>query len=227
MERLHCWESVIGPQERLVLGNYPAESRMGQRPALLLIDLYQRVFGDRRQPIEDAVKSYPASCGEAAWDALGSLTDLLSTARQLSMPVAHTTGEDRSESQLGGATRRRPDRGGASAAGYEFFEPVQPEPGEFVVRKTRASAFFGTPLASWLQLQGVDSLVVAGESTSGCVRATVVDAFSHGFMTMVCEEAVFDRSPLSHKVSLFDLHCKYATVAHVDDTLDYMRSTTS
>jgi maleamate amidohydrolase len=224
MAEAHCWDSVIGDQERLVAGNYRRPRTMGGRPALLLIDLYHQVFGDRPQPLEDAIEQYPSSCGLAAWDALEPLQQLLATARAHGIPVAHTTGEDRPEARPGAATARRSDKLDASSAGFAIVESLRPGPGEFVVYKTRASGFFGTPLASWLRMQDVDTLVVGGESTSGCVRASVVDAFSHGFETMVCEEAVFDRSPLSHQMSLFDLHHKYATVAHLEAALRYLKA---
>jgi maleamate amidohydrolase len=226
MPERHCWEDVIGPQERLIADNYAGARPMGRRPALLLIDLYRQVFGDRREPLAQAIERYPASCGEAAWDALGPLEQLLRTAREHGIPVAHTTGEDRAESRPGGATQRRADRRDSTSEGFAIVESLQPAPGEFVVHKTRASGFFGTALDSWLRMQDVDTLVVGGESTSGCVRASVVDAYSYGFKTMVCEEAVFDRAPLSHKVSLFDLHHKYATVAHLDEVLTYLQSCT-
>lgn len=222
MDEQHCWEAVIGPQERLVARNYARPRIMGNRPALLLIDLYHQVFGDRPQPLEDAIEQYPSSCGLAAWAALEPLQQLLATARARGIPVVHTTGEDRPEARPGAATARRNDSSDASTAGFAIVESLRPAPGEFVVYKTRASGFFGTPLASWLRMQDVDTLVVGGESTSGCVRASVVDAFSHGFKTMVCEEAVFDRSPLSHQMSLFDMHHKYATVALLEDALSYL-----
>ena len=86
-------------------------------------------------------------------------------------------------------------------------------------RKRSPSAFFGTPLATSLIQQGVDSVVIAGETTSGCVRASAVDSYSYGFHTVIAEECVFDRSTLSHKVNLFDLHHKYADVFRMDDLL--------
>ena len=84
-----------------------------------------------------------------------------------------------------------------------------------IIYKERASAFFGTPLIAHLKRRGVESLIVCGESTSGCVRASVVDAYSYGFHTVVVEEGCFDRSPLSHAINLFDVHHKYADVMHL------------
>lgn len=219
----HGWDDVIGDDERLIAGRYRGERSLGTRPALLMVDCYRKVFGDRPQPLSEAIDRFPATCGLAAWDALGPLQELLSAARTANVPIVHTTGERRPQSRLGQATLRARSPGEDDAAGYEFVPPLQPEEGELVVGKSRASAFFGTPLSTWLRQLDVDTLVVAGETTSGCVRASVVDAHSHGFEVAVVEEATFDRSVLSHKVNLFDMHLKYATVVRADDAVRYLR----
>jgi nicotinamidase-related amidase len=219
----HCWDDVIGADERLIAAHYQAQASLGRRPALLMIDCYRKVFGDRPQPLSDAIGAFPSTCGLAGWQALGALERLLNTARSATIPVVHTTGQRRAESRFGAATRRARVEGEDEAAGYEFVTPLAPQPHELVIDKSRASAFFGTPLSTWLRQVDVDTLVVAGETTSGCVRASVVDAFSHGLQVIVVEEATFDRSELSHKVNLFDMHLKYAKVLHLDACLDYFR----
>ena len=93
-----------------------------------------------------------------------------------------------------------------------------------MIYKERASAFFGTPLVAHLRRMGVRSLIVCGESTSGCVRASTVDAYSHGFHNVLVEECTYDRSMLSHKVNLFDLHHKYADVMHVEEVIQHLES---
>ncbi len=226
MDERHSWDDMLGDDERLLEARAPRERRLGRRPALLLIDLYRKAFGDRSAPLEEAIRRWPASCGPAGWAALGPLGQLLTAARDAHVPVIHTTGEARPEAAFGGATRRRV--GDTSrATDYEIVEPVAPIAGEGVIYKGRASAFFGTPLASWLRRLDVDTVVVGGETTSGCVRASVVDAFSHGYEVVVVEEAVFDRSPLSHKVNLYDMHSKYATVLHTDEAVGYLRDPTT
>jgi maleamate amidohydrolase len=218
----HCWDDVIGPDERLILGQYQEHGPLGRRPALLLVDCYRKVFGDHAQPLADAIATSPSTCGLAGWQALGALEQLLDAARGAGVPVIHTTGQRRPEARLGAATRRERSSD-EDDGGYEFVEPLAPRTGELVVEKSRASAFFGTPLSTWLRQLAVDTLVVAGETTSGCVRATVVDAFSHGLKVAVVEDATFDRSTLSHKVNLFDMHLKYATVVHLEPGLDLVR----
>ena len=221
----HCWDDVIGEDERLIASRYAADRALGEHPALLLIDCYQKVFGDRAQPLVEAIDEYPATCGSAGWEALPHLEALLLGARQAHVPVVHTTGDTRPEARLGAATLRSRAPGEDEASGYDIIAPLTPVDGEIVVRKSRASAFFGTPLSTWLRQLDVDTLVVAGETTSGCVRASVVDAYSHGFRVAVVEQATFDRSALSHKVNLFDLHLKYASVLHLDRALDYLHDT--
>lgn len=217
----HCWDDVIGPDERLIADRYQADRPLGTRPALLMIDCYWKVFGDAPRPLAEAIVEFPASCGLAGWRALDALRGLLANAREVGLPVLHTTGQPAPQPMLGSATQRRREAG-EDDAGYEFVAPLAPRSDEVVIRKTRASAFFATPLSTWLRLLDVDTLVVAGESTSGCVRASVVDAYSHGFSVAVAEEATFDRSELSHKVNMFDMHLKYASVVHLDEALGYL-----
>ena len=90
-----------------------------------------------------------------------------------------------------------------------------------MIRKQRASAFFGTPVAAQLNMLGVGIVVICGELTSGCVRASAVEAQEHGFHVVVVEECWFDRNIVSHKVSLFDLHHKYVDVMHLDEVVEH------
>ena len=107
-------------------------------------------------------------------------------------------------------------------ADYVIRPEFKPQPGDVVITKQRASVFFGTPLIAHLTQLGIQTLIVCGESTSGCVRATCVDAYSHGFHVVLVEECCFDRSILSHKVNLFDMHHKYVDVMHVDAVVAHL-----
>lgn len=209
----HIWDDVVTDQDRAVYGSaYARPLPQPRRPALLLIDYYNAVFGDRPEPVLEALPRFPSSCGLAAWEALPFAERLVAAARQSGAPIFYTTGETRFEArpELAAATKRK---GGAKSSwDMAIVESHSPQTGDTVVYKQRASSFFGTPLSAHLVQLGVDGLVVAGESTSGCVRASVVDAYSHGFPVLVAGEATFDRSLLSHKVNLFDMHQKYAWV---------------
>ena len=107
---------------------------------------------------------------------------------------------------------------------YDIIPEVGPLEGEVVLRQTAPSAFFGTPLAAQLNYLGVDTLIVAGESTSGCVRASVVEGTSYRFRMIVVEECVFDRHEAAHAINLFDMNQKYADVIPTAEVLEYLRS---
>jgi nicotinamidase-related amidase len=225
MERAHAWEDVIDDEIRALSANYAARQGQGRRPALLCIDNYNAVFGDRREPLLEAMRRFPSSCGPSAWDALEPTQKLMRTARALGLPVVHTTTDW--QTGVGGAALPTTKRQSVGDPAWDFthFAPLAPLEGELVIRKQRASGFFGTPLIAFLTELHVDTLVICGNSTSGCVRATAVDGKSHGFRVAVVEDCVFDRNWLSHKVNLFDLNCKYADVLWLDEALEYLEST--
>lgn len=225
-EKKHCWDDVLGDDERLVARGYAGSRSVRGRRALVMIDLYNRAFGTRPAPLAEAVAESPASCGQAAWDALPGLAMLLDTARTAGVPVVHTV----AGVAAGTTTLRTVASTTAGGEGLpadwddRIVDPLTPVEGEVVIAKDRASAFFGTTLDTVLRRAGVDALVVCGETTSGCVRATVVDAYSLGFDVVVVEDATFDRSPLSHQMSLFDMHLKYATVVDAEQGCALLRS---
>ena len=107
---------------------------------------------------------------------------------------------------------------------YRILDEVAPIEGEVVLRKVAPSGFFGTPLAALLNDQRINTLVVAGESTSGCVRATVVDGRSYRFRMTVVEDCVFDRHEATHAINLFDMDQKYADVLSLDEVLPRLRA---
>ena len=204
----HCWDDVISAEAREMYRPYERLRRVGERPALLAIDLYNLVYE----------RDHPSSCGELAWAAIEPTRRLLAAARAAAIPVLYST---RDPDMRVASTHRRRAPVGEDA--YEIKKELAPQPDDIVVRKQRASVFFGTPLVAHLNQLGVRSLIVCGESTSGCVRASVVDAYSHGYPTVVVEECTFDRHLLSHKVNLFDMHYKYADVMHLDEVLAALR----
>ena len=213
MPESHPWDDVITALDRTLYASYDRPLPEPRRPALLFIDYYNAVFGDRPEALPEATERFPSSCGLAAWEALPSAERLLGAARRLGVPVFFTTGETRPEAGRGKVrATKRESVNSDPVWGATIVESLTPQPGETVIYKQRASGFFGTPLVSHLVQLGVDGLIVAGESTSGCVRASVVDAYSYGFPVLLVEEATFDRSLISHKINLFDLHHKYAWV---------------
>lgn len=223
-KRKHVWEDVIDEEIRQIAGNYETRKGFRSRSALLCIDNYNAVFGDRPEPVLAAMKRFPSSCGLAAWEALAPTKRLMEAARSAGSPVIHTTRDDLSQSgrsSLSSTKRVRCDSD--PAWDHAFFPELVPADDELVIRKTRASAFFGTSLIAHLTQMDVNQLIVCGNSTSGCVRASVIEGFMHGFNVAVVEECVFDRNWLSHKVNLFDMNCKYADVVFLDDALGYLQ----
>jgi nicotinamidase-related amidase len=190
---------------------------------LVVIDVLYGFTGSRPLPIHEAIDEYPTSCGEAAWDALPAIRRLIDAFRAVDRTIVWIKGEVSGSSPLGRATRRRrtgqlPD-GLDPGAIHADVAPVGDEP---VIAKARASAFFATMLPVYLNRVGADGVVLVGSTTSGCVRASAVDSYSSGYDTFVVADGCFDRSGLSHRVSLFDLGSKYATVVDSRDVIDEM-----
>lgn len=215
----HCWKDVVSEEILRVYEPYRRETRVGQRPALLAIDLYNLVYQGGAGEPHDLVETWPSSCGRYAWEAVEPTKRLFAAARQAGLPIVYTTAPSSSAVV---ATNRRVGLGSGDED-YAIFREFAPEDGDILIVKERASAFYGTPLVPELIRRGTSSLIVCGESTSGCVRASVVDACSAGFHVTIAEECVFDRSLLSHKVNLFDLHHKYADVMHTTEIVEHLR----
>ena len=218
----HCWRDVVPAELLEVYSHYRREVFVGPDPALLAVDLYELAYQGGPRPVAEVAKTYPSSCGEYAWAAIASTERLFSAAHAAGIPVFYSTRDARPDSspRTIRATRRRETP--VDPEVYAIKAEFKPRPGDVVVTKLRASAFFGTPLVAHLTQLGVRTVVVCGESTSGCVRATAVEAYSHGFHVVLVEECCFDRSPISHKINLFDMHHKYADVLHVDEVVRHL-----
>jgi len=218
----HCWKDIIPPDVIELYSNYKREVGVGPSPALVAIDLYQLVYQGGAKPVRQVMKAYPNSCGEYAWAAIEPTKRLFAAARAARLPVLYSTRDTRPQSQPRNVRATRRQGADVDRELYAIRPEFKPRPEDVVITKLRASAFFGTPLAAHLVQLGVRSVIVCGESTSGCVRASAVDAYSHGFHVTLVEECCFDRSPLSHKVNLFDMHHKYADVLHLDEVVRHL-----
>jgi nicotinamidase-related amidase len=207
----------------------PRRRGFGEKPALILIDLYRWVFGDKPEPILEAIAKWPSSCGLDGWNALPHIQKLLAKSREAGIPIIHTTGLDgagvasrspRRESEL--QANRDPDAQDRLRRRYDIIDEVGPLPGETVLRKASPSAFWGTPLIGHLNALHIDTIITCGESTSGCVRASVVDGCTYRFRMVVAEECVFDRHQATHAMNLFDMNQKYADVLPLQEVVDYL-----
>lgn len=192
---------------------------MGGKPALLIIDVQYRTTGTEPVLFEEAIQEFPTAIGEVAWDAVGNISKLLDVFRAHDWPVLYPHVAPKKEFDQGALGAKVPAIMNIASSGYEFVAEVAPHEGDVLLPKKHPSAFFGTPLASYLIQTGADSLIVVGCSTSGCVRSTVIDAFSYNFRVSVPGDAVYDRSRVIHDVNLFDLDQKYADVSTTDEII--------
>jgi nicotinamidase-related amidase len=207
------WESVFSEEERAIYDLYRRPSRPDlpwDGMALLVVDITLAFLGPRLPTIEAAAQVRTA-CGLPAWESLGPTRMLIDAFRSAGRPVIYTRAF--SESHLGGATIGAAEPG----HGNEFPDEIAPADGDVVIEKARANAFFGTPLTAYLIRERIRGLVVVGGTTSGCVRASVLDASALGFAVAIAHDGCFDRSSLSHAVALHELDVKYATVLDADE----------
>ena len=218
----HCWKDIVTPEMLRIYRNYERDVYVGDRPALVLVDLYNCVFEGGNRPVAEIIDEHPNSCGEHAWNAIPNILSLLGAAREARIPILHVTAESRPQTDVnaGRPTKRR--KRSVAADAFEIKDEFKPQADEVIVYKRRASGFFGSLLSSHLVRLGTGCVIIAGETTSGCVRGTAVDSHSHGFHTVVVEECCFDRSLLVHKLNLFDIHHKYADVMHLDEMLTHL-----
>jgi nicotinamidase-related amidase len=202
--------------ENYANGGFGLNLQPGQRPALLVVD-FVRAYLVPESPLYAAAE--PARAAAEA---------LLTESRRAGIPIVHTGVRYQRGGRDGGVFFRKVPalacfEDGARPELAAFAAGLEPQPGETVIFKQYASAFFATTLASTLTALHVDTLLIAGVSTSGCVRASAVDACQHGFVPLVVRDAVGDRHPSPHEASLFDLQAKYAEVVDLGFAQDYLR----
>ena len=216
----HCWKDVYSDELLGISAGYARDTFVGNDPALLLVDLYKFVYDGGNRPVAEVEKEFSGSCGENAWKAIEPTKKLIAAARAASIPIIYVT---RHLDTGGILSTKRPTRRKRGPNAYDIWPDFAPQQGDFMLHKERASAFYGTPLIARLNNLKVRSLIVCGESTSGCVRNTVQDAYMNGYHVALVEECTFDRNILSHKVNLFDMHHKYADVMHVEEVVEHLR----
>lgn len=212
------WDDVIPDSDKRMFrkARMGGEGSFGERPAVVVVDMSYG-FVDSRYPLGNSEMGYPTA---------NAIRSLLDTARLKNLPIFFTTGFSHSDPSHKGRWKS----GGNDPAedglpdSNEIVEELSPLDSEVVIHKLRPSAFFGTNLVNMLIFHKVDTLIVTGMTTSGCVRATVVDAFSYNYRVVVPIECSGDRAVVSHKVSLFDMQMKYAHVAPLADVLQRLET---
>ena len=177
----HCWKDIVTPDVLEVYSCYRRKVFVGPSPALLAVDLYDVVYRGGPRPPAELAKTHPNTCGEYAYAAIEPTKRLFAAARAAGLPIFYSTGDVRAESRPSLVTATKRNKPPVDPADYAIRPEFKPQPQDVVITKQRASVFFGTPLVAHLTQVGVQTLIVCGESTSGCVRATAVDAYSHGY----------------------------------------------
>ena len=220
------WSDVIPEEDLASFGReFDQPDRpltAGTRPAILVIDM-TRAFVD---------STYSTGWSPTGYPAVDATASLLAAARRAGLPVFFTKAYAEPDYQPQPAERGRWKLNDTPAPlpegtppGDVIVDKLTPLPGEIVINKGgRPSGFFGTSLASYLVHAHCDTVIVTGMTTSGCVRATVLDAFQYNFNVIIPFECSADRSQISHKVNLFDMHMKYADVVSLDETIEYIEA---
>ena len=216
----HCWRGFVDEETEEIYSHYKRDVFVGENPAVLMVDVYKASYEGGQQRVIDVIKEHPSSCGERAWAMVEPAKQLLEASRAAGIPITYCTGDTRSSSNKGRATNRQVLN--EHNESYDILEELAPEDGELVVYKQRASAFYGTPLMSHLTQMGIQSLIMGGGTTSGCLRAAVQDAKANGFHVTLVEECCYDLTEMNHMVNLFDMHHKYADVMHLDEVLTHI-----
>lgn len=186
----------------------------GARPALILVDFVEAYFNPNCDLYADVQ------------DTLDSALRVREAARAAGIPVIYTNVVYHKSGVNGGRFYQKAMPLKNFVAGSPMGawpKGLEPDESEIVISKQYPSAFFGTSLAPMLAAQGIDSLIITGVTTSGCIRATCVDACSNGFITIVVEEAVGDRHAAPHEANLFDMNAKYADVVSETDVVNYLQ----
>lgn len=226
------WMSFLTEQDRrhLEIWGKAESDALGSRPVLVVVDVYYASVGHERRPMEESVKDWPMSCGLEGWAAIDRIAILLAAARKKKIPIvfirnSETFPADPLRVAQRGSRPRIPNPdlpAEIRALKNEIVKEVAPLPGELILEKAAPSAFSGTPLLQYLQMNNADTVLVVGESTSGCVRASVVDAQTNRYRVGVVGDCCYDRFQASHWISLFDIHQKYAEVIACDQAVRYL-----
>ena len=196
-------------------GAFGGSLGFGARPALILVDFVQAYF-DENSPLYADVDG-----------ALASALRIRDAARTARVPVIYTNVVYQEDGADGGVFYRKVPALEVFVQGNPLGAwpgGLEPAAGELVISKQYPSAFFGTSLAATLTAKGIDTLIITGLTTSGCIRATCVDAVSHGFIPIVVADACGDRHPSPHEANLFDMSAKYADVVGEAAVIDYLKA---
>ncbi len=222
------WEDILTDVDKLVIekGGYGKPRGLGKKPLLLIIDVQYNYAGENL-PIEQQIDKWPSGAGAAAWTAVKNIQKVRAAAKEAGIPVFQSRNVQKKTltfDSFSAKTNRDQSKYLDGRPEVQIVRELEPAEDELVIDKAYASLFYGTPVQSYLVKLGIDTLIVVGGSTSGCVRATVVDAVTRNYNVAVVEDCVYDRISVSHKVALLDLWMKYSDVMNSADIINYLKS---
>lgn len=220
------WAPAVGTdiERRYAAAGFGKPIGLGERPGLLVIDVQYRTVGNTPKPFDEALQDYSTACGQVGWDAIGNIAVIVALFRERGWPVIYPFVAPKGAHDAGRLGAKVPTIMDIPAKGYEFIPDIAPTEADLLIPKKHPSAFFGTPLISHLVDLGIDTLVITGCTTSGCVRSSAVDAFAYNFRVLVPHDACYDRAEVIHQVNLFDIGQKYADVMPTEDAITHLRS---
>ena len=220
------WRDLLtGEDEQAVVERYGRPVGLGNRPALLVID-FQLAYLGKDEPLLPQIDEFPAASGQRGWKAFGQAMRVLEAARGIHLPIYATrvAFDPSVEKDVSFAAKRVMPASFAVGSIYtQLPDQLQLSAGERLADKSAASAFFGTALDDFIASHRIDSLLITGLSTSGCVRSTVVDAAARGLRPVVVVDAVGDRLQISHTVALLDIWMKYGDLCNSDGFIRFAR----
>ncbi|CAH1649532.1 Isochorismatase domain-containing protein [Hyphomicrobiales bacterium] len=231
-------QECLTPEERQIVSSagYGKRGGWGERPALLIVDATYGFCGRTPKPILESIAEQRRSSGEGAWDAVWKIAAVLEQAREAQIPVIYSAMEDPSSPEYEPGLWRTKNRRGTEDPGKidssdkgenQVVAEIAPRPGELVFSKGKPSIFFGSGLLPYLISKRIDSLIICGGTTSGCVYASVVDGFSNNFKISVVADGCFDRIQSAHWMFLLDVDLKYGDVVTSEEAVQQLKSLTT
>lgn len=222
------WDDVLTETDRIVIekGKYGQPRGYGKRPVLICIDLQPNYIG-ADLPIEEQLEEWPSGGGAQAWAGVRRILSLRDAAREAKIPIFYTRNVQNSTAAFDNFAKKRKRDNTKFLDGHpcsDLLPCIAPLPDEMVIPKSYASAFYGTPLQSYLITLGIDTIIIVGGSTSGCCRATAVDAATRSYHLIYVEDCLFDRIEVSHKAALLDVWMKYGDVVDSENVKEYFAS---
>jgi maleamate amidohydrolase len=221
------WEPYLGEQDRKVLekGKFARRMGFGKNPAIIVVDVQKFMVG-----VPGEEDQWPSSGGQPAHDAVAQIVSLVQHGQAHKVPVFFTRFEIAANGSDMGVYRRKRDLLQnphwclAGEVGAEMVDGLVPGDNDIEFVKKKPSCFHGTPLLNYLIDRQIDTVIIVGGSTSNCVHATVFDASSYNYRVIIPQECVFDRFPISHAISLFNMDRQFADVVSTDEVKRYFES---